>query len=76
MLDSDQDGKISANQIDITNIQYEALETFAPLLCKMEEDNTILDENGFIKEAIKLLNASFFFHWLYLLEKRKYSSKK
>ena len=36
----------------------EALETFAPLLCEMEEANLILDEETFIEAANKLLNVT------------------
>jgi len=43
LLDSDNDGQISANLIDITQLSTEALETFAPLLCEMEEADLTLD---------------------------------
>jgi hypothetical protein len=39
MLDSDQDGEISANAIDISKLEPHVLETFSPLLCEMEELN-------------------------------------
>lgn len=37
MLDSDQDGMISANAIDITNVPSELLEVLGPLFCEMED---------------------------------------
>ena len=57
LLDSDNDGQISANLIDITQLSTEALETFAPLLCEMEDADMILDLATFINAAEKLLNV-------------------
>ena len=37
MLDSDMDGQISANAIDISSIPSELLEVLGPLFCEMEE---------------------------------------
>ncbi len=58
LLDSDNDGQISANLIDITQLSTEALETFAPLLCEMEEADLTLDQKTFILAAEKLLNVT------------------
>ena len=37
MLDSDDDGFISAQKIDISVLTPDILEIFTPLLCEMEE---------------------------------------
>ena len=37
MLDSDSDGQISANAIDISSVPSELLEVLGPLFCEMEE---------------------------------------
>jgi Ca2+-binding EF-hand superfamily protein len=37
MLDSDSDGQISSNAIDISSIPSELLEVLGPLFCEMEE---------------------------------------
>ena len=37
ILDSDEDGFISAEKIDITKLCTEILEIFSPLLCEMED---------------------------------------
>ena len=47
-MDSDKDGKISAQEIEIQNINTYILECFAPLLCEMEEENFVLDKETFI----------------------------
>lgn len=36
-LDSDGDGQISANRIDISKLSPSLLEIFTPLFCEMEE---------------------------------------
>ncbi len=48
VLDSDEDGQISANKIDIKHLSTYALEIFAPLLCEMEEVSLELDKQTFI----------------------------
>ena len=37
LLDSDFDGQVSANRIDITKISPDLLEVLTPLFCEMEE---------------------------------------
>jgi len=56
-MDSDNDNKISAQEIDIRNISTEVLESFAPLLCEMEEENFVLDKKTFVQAACCLLNV-------------------
>ena len=43
MLDSDQDGLISATKIDISSLTPDLLQIFTPLLCEMEELGQTLD---------------------------------
>ena len=42
-LDSDLDGIISSEKVDIDEIHPDLLEVFAPLLCEMEDLNTTLN---------------------------------
>jgi len=46
-LDADQDDLISAQHIDITNIDVDVLESIGPLLCEMEETGQTLDFQQF-----------------------------
>ena len=48
LLDSDGDGHISAQKIDISILTPEMLEIFTPLFCEMEELGQSLDLDEFI----------------------------
>lgn len=54
MLDSDSDGQISSNAIDISSIPSGLLEVLGPLFCEMEELSQALDLDEFI-EAVGCL---------------------
>ena len=54
LLDSDLDGMISANRIDISKLEPKKLEMLTPLLVEMEELNLELDLENFT-EAVKRL---------------------
>lgn len=54
MLDSDSDGQISSNAIDISSIPSELLEVLGPLFFEMEELSQALDLDEFI-EAVGCL---------------------
>lgn len=56
-LDSDGDGQISAQRIDITGISPELLEVLTPLFCEMEELGQTLDEDEFIDAAGRLYES-------------------
>lgn len=56
-MDSDGDGQISANRIDITKLSPELLEVLTPLFCEMEELGQTLDEDEFIDAAGRLYEA-------------------
>ena len=56
-LDSDGDGQISANRIDISKLSPELLEVLTPLFCEMEELGQTLDEDEFIDAAGRLYDS-------------------
>ena len=56
-LDSDNDGQVSAQRIDITGISPELLEVLTPLFCEMEELGQTLDEDEFIDAAGRLYES-------------------
>ena len=56
-LDSDNDGQISADRIDISKIPAELLEVMSPLFCEMDELCHSLDADEFI-DAVKRLYDS------------------
>lgn len=57
LLDSDEDGLISATNIDITKVPMEVLEIYAPFLSEMEELNIVLDLPSFIEASDKLIKV-------------------
>lgn len=57
MLDSDQDGMISANAIDITNVPSELLEVLGPLFCEMEDLCQALDVEEFVDAIGRLYDT-------------------
>jgi hypothetical protein len=57
MLDSDQDGMISANAIDITNVPSELLEVLGPLFCEMEDLCQALDIEEFVDAIGRLYDT-------------------
>jgi Ca2+-binding EF-hand superfamily protein len=67
VLDSDVDGKISANKIDIKHLSTYALEIFAPLLCEMEEVSLELDKQTFIEAGKKLFQVTILWHHFNLI---------
>ncbi|KRX03553.1 hypothetical protein PPERSA_12683 [Pseudocohnilembus persalinus] len=54
-LDNDGDGIISAQNIDISNLQPEILEIFSPLLIEMEELEQELNQEEFEDAALRLI---------------------
>jgi hypothetical protein len=55
MLDSDDDGLISAQKICIKTISIPVLEAFTPIFCEMEELNQELNFEEFFQASEKLL---------------------
>ena len=60
LLDSDGDGSISAQKIDITHLHPKVLEVFAPLLCEMEQMNFTLNFEMFYEASSRLLHVKIF----------------
>ena len=58
MLDSDKDGEISADKIDISKLESHILEAFSPLLCEMEELGQSLNFEEFYEASERLLLVS------------------
>jgi len=56
-LDSDGDGSISAQRIDIAGLSAELLEVLTPLFCEMEELGQSLDEEEFIDACCRLYES-------------------
>lgn len=56
-LDSDHDGQISANRIDISCLSPDLLEALTPLFCEMEEMGQTLDEEEFVDAAGRLYES-------------------
>lgn len=57
LLDSNGDGLISAQKIDISQLTPEVLKIMTPLFCEMEEMGQTLDMNEFIDAAKLLYNT-------------------
>ena len=57
MLDSDGDGLISAQKIDISVLTPEILEVFTPLFCEMEELGQTLDIEEFVDASKRLFDT-------------------
>jgi Ca2+-binding EF-hand superfamily protein len=57
MLDSDQDGMISANAIDISNLPSELLEVLGPLFCELEDLGQALDMEEFVDALGRLYDT-------------------
>lgn len=57
LLDSDGDGVISANRIDISRINTALLELLAPLLCELEELGDTLNQEEFLASADRLMKS-------------------
>ena len=56
-MDSDGDGQISAQRIDITQIQPDLLVVMTPLFNEMEELGQNLDEEEFIDAVCRLYDV-------------------
>jgi 5S rRNA maturation endonuclease (ribonuclease M5) len=54
LLDSDNDGTISAEKIDISILSPKILDIFTPLFCEMEELGQSLDVEEFIDASMRL----------------------
>lgn len=59
LLDSDRDGEISAEKIDISKLESHVLEAFSPLLCEMEELGQSLNFEEFYEASDRLLQVTF-----------------
>lgn len=57
LFDSDEDGIISATNIDISRVGVQILELYTPLLCELEELNQTLNLEEFISASEKLLGT-------------------
>ncbi len=57
VLDSDGDGLISSQKIDISALTPEVLEIFTPLFCEMEELAQTLDLEEFVDASKRLLDT-------------------
>ena len=57
VMDSDGDGIISAQKIEIQDLSTEILEAFGPLLCEMEQLNFELNFEMFYQASSKLLKV-------------------
>ena len=57
MLDSDWDGIISAEKIDISQLSSEVLEIFTPLFWEMEDLEQTLDLEEFIDASMRLYDT-------------------
>lgn len=55
LMDSDRDGEISAEKIEIRTLHPEILKVISPLLAKMEENNSVLTMEDFSNEVWTLL---------------------
>ncbi len=58
IFDSDQDGIISAQKVDLHTLTPDILEIFSPLLCEMEEIGTTLDRDEFIDASLRLFEVN------------------
>jgi len=56
LLDSDFDGEISAENVDISKLSHKFLKTYSPLLCDMEKSKRTLNRDQFIQAAEKLFH--------------------
>ena len=56
-LDSDKDGHISADKIDISPLSADLLEVLSPLFMEMEELSQALDAEEFIDAAGRLYDS-------------------
>jgi len=56
-LDSDQDGFISASNIDINPIEPFTLEVIASVLCSMEESDKVLTKEAFVSETLPIIKG-------------------
>jgi Ca2+-binding EF-hand superfamily protein len=56
-LDSDNDGLISANKINITQLSPELLEILGPLFIELEELQQALDEEEFVDALGRLYES-------------------
>ncbi|CAD8125843.1 unnamed protein product [Paramecium sonneborni] len=57
LLDSDSDGLISAQKIEISSINSEILQILTPLLCEMEQINAQLNQQQFYEAANRLIQT-------------------
>jgi hypothetical protein len=57
LLDSDNDGIISAEKIDISRLSHELLEIFTPLFWEMEDLEQTLDLEEFIDASMRLYDT-------------------
>lgn len=57
LMDSDSDGKISSDSIEISTLPIFVLEKIAPLLCEMEQMNLSLDFPDFLIAFNKIISV-------------------
>lgn len=74
IFDSDNDGQISAQRIDLQTLPTEVLEIFTPLLYEMEEIGQNLDRDEFVDASLRLFNVTILVFKVTLID-NKYSAK-
>lgn len=62
MLDSDKDGEISWNKIDLSSLSADLVEVFKPLLDELEQIQEPLDRDEFVDATVRLYNVSNFLY--------------
>ena len=58
VLDSDKDGEISWNKIDLSGLSADLVEVFKPLLEELEQIQEPLDREEFSDATVRLYNVS------------------
>lgn len=67
-MDTDKDGKISPNSIDISGVDVYILEKIAPMLCEMEQMNLELDFMDFTHAFNRLAAVIYVSHIFYAIK--------
>lgn len=61
IFDSDFDGIISANKIELSYIPSDLLAIFKPLITEMEDIGQSLDRDEFVDASFRLFNVRFIY---------------
>ncbi len=68
MLDSDGDGVISSDKIDLSQIATKLLDILTPFFVKMEADKKTFDLDSFTKEIKLFFKVRFIIELIFHLE--------